>query len=71
MANTFKDLPNERILVETDAPYLAPIPFRGRPNEPSFLIHTVRFLSELKKLPFEELSNITTQNFFKLFGELN
>ena len=71
LANTFKDLPNERILVETDAPYLAPVPFRGRPNEPSFLIHTVRFLSELKKLPFEELSNITTQNFFKLFGELN
>ena len=71
LANTFKDLPNERILVETDAPYLTPVPFRGKPNEPSFIIHTVRFLSELKKLPFEELSNITTQNFFKLFGELN
>ncbi len=71
LANTFKDLPNERILVETDAPYLAPVPLRGKPNEPSFIIHTVRFLSELKKLPFDEFSKITTQNFFKLFGELN
>ena len=71
LANTFKDLPNERILVETDAPYLAPVPLRGKPNEPSFIIHTVRFLSELKKLSFDEFSKITTQNFFKLFGELN
>ena len=71
LASTFKDLPNERILVETDAPYLAPTPLRGKPNEPSFIIHTVRFLSELKKLPFDEFSKITTQNFFKLFGELN
>ena len=71
LANTFKDLPNERILVETDAPYLAPVPLRGKPNEPSFIIHTVRFLSELKKLRFDEFSKITTQNFFKLFGELN
>ena len=64
-------MPNERILVETDAPYLAPVPLRGKPNEPSFIIHTVRFLSELKKLPFDEFSKITTQNFFNLFGELN
>ena len=71
LANTFKDLPNERILVETDAPYLAPVPLRGKPNEPSFIIHTVKFLSELKKLRFDEFSKITTQNFFKLFGELN
>ena len=44
LANTFKDLPNERILVETDAPYLAPVPLRGKPNEPSFIIHTVKFV---------------------------
>ena len=71
LANIFKDIPNEKILVETDAPYLAPVPLRGKPNEPSYIIHTVKFLSEIKKLSFEELSNITTNNFFNLFGKLN
>ena len=71
LANTFKEIPNERILVETDSPYLAPVPLRGKPNEPSFIIHTVKFLSKLKNLDFENFSNITTENFFKLFGKLN
>ena len=71
LANTFKEIPNERILVETDSPYLAPVPLRGKPNEPSYIIHTVRFLSKLKNLPFEDFSNITTKNFFNLFGKLN
>ena len=71
LANTFKDLPNEKILVETDAPYLAPVPLRGKPNEPSYIIHTVKFLSEMKKLSFNEFSNITSNNFFNLFGKLN
>ena len=71
LANTFKELPNEKILVETDAPYLSPVPLRGKPNEPGHIIHTVRFLSNLKKLSFEEFSNITTNNFFNLFGKLN
>ena len=71
LANIFKDIPNEKILVETDAPYLAPVPLRGKPNEPSYIIHTVKFLSEIKKLSFEEFSNITTNNFFNLFGKLN
>ena len=59
LANTFKDIPNDKILVETDAPYLAPVPLRGKPNEPSFIIHTVKFLSEIKKLSFDEFSKIT------------
>ena len=71
LASTFKDIPNNRILVETDAPYLAPVPFRGKTNEPSYIIHTVKFLSELKKIPFEDFSKFTTDNFFKLFGKLN
>jgi len=71
LANTFKEMPNERILVETDAPYLAPVPLRGKPNEPSYIVHTVKFLSKLKNLSFEEFSNITTKNFFDLFGKLN
>ncbi len=71
LANTFKDLPNNKILVETDAPYLAPVPLRGKPNEPSYIIHTVKFLSDLKKLTFDQFSNITTKNFFDLFGKLS
>jgi len=71
LALTFKDIPNNRILVETDAPYLAPIPLRGKPNEPSYIIHTVKFLSELKKVSFEDFSKITTDNFYELFGRIN
>ena len=71
LANTFKELPHDRILVETDSPYLAPVPLRGKPNEPSYIIHTVKFLSKLKNISFEEFSKITTKNFFNLFGELN
>ena len=71
LANTFKIIPNERILVETDSPYLAPVPLRGKPNEPSFIIHTVQFLSKLKKISFDDFSNITSKNFFNLFGHLN
>ena len=71
LVDTFKDIPNNRILVETDAPYLAPAPLRGKKNEPSYIIHTVKFLSELKKIPFEDFSKITSNNFFDLFGALN
>ena len=71
LANVFKEIPNDKILVETDSPYLAPVPLRGKPNEPSYIIHTVKFLSELKNITFEDFSNITTKNFFNLFGELN
>ena len=71
LASTFKDIPNNRILVETDSPYLAPVPLRGKTNEPSYIIHTVKFLSKLKKISFEDFSKITTNNFYKLFGQLN
>ena len=71
LASTFKDIPNNRILVETDAPYLAPVPLRGKTNEPSYIIHTVKFLSELKKLTFRDFSQITSNNFFELFGNLD
>ena len=71
LAETFRDLPEERILVETDSPYLAPEPLRGKPNEPSYIVNTVRFLSKMKKISYEEFSNKTTRNFFNLFGEFN
>ena len=71
LAQTFKEIPLNRILVETDSPYLAPEPLRGKPNEPSYITHTVKFLSNLKKISYEKFSETTTQNFFDLFGKLN
>jgi TatD DNase family protein len=61
-------VPLNRLLVETDAPFLAPIPNRGQRNEPAFVAHTARFLAELRGLIFEEISHITTKNFERLFG---
>jgi TatD DNase family protein len=63
-----KDLPLEFLLVETDSPYLAPTPHRGKTNEPAFTAHTAEFLANLKGVSFEEVCQITTGNFFKLFG---
>lgn len=60
-------VPLNRLLVETDAPYLAPVPLRGQTNEPSFVVHTAKVLAELKNLSEEELAKATTENFFNLF----
>ncbi|MCQ4159143.1 TatD family hydrolase [Roseomonas sp. GC11] len=62
-----RDVPMERLLVETDSPYLAPVPFRGKRNEPSYVAHTARVLAEVKQVSPEELARITTENFFRLF----
>ena len=61
-------IPIENIVLETDSPYLAPVPLRGKSNEPSYIIHTVKFLSKLKEISFEDLSNMTSSNFFNLFA---
>lgn len=61
--------PLDRILVETDAPYLAPAPHRGKPNEPAFVVHTLRRLAEIRAMPVENLAEITSQNFFRLFDK--
>ena len=58
----------ENLLVETDSPYLAPAPYRGKNNEPSYIIHTVKKLSEIKKLSIESIMTHTTNNFIKLFN---
>ena len=71
LAKTFKEIPLDKILVETDSPYLSPEPLRGKPNEPSFITHTVKFLSDLKNISYGSFSAATTKNFFKLFGKLN
>ena len=62
-----KNVPADRLLVETDAPYLAPVPYRGRTNEPAFVADTARFLAELRGVDFETLAQQTTDNFFELF----
>ncbi|MEI8295899.1 MAG: TatD family hydrolase [Alphaproteobacteria bacterium] len=64
-----KYVPLERILVETDAPFLAPIPHRGQRNEPSFVIHTAQMVASLKELPLEQIAATTTSNFFTLFSK--
>jgi len=71
LADTFLSLPNDRILVETDSPYLSPEPLRGKSNEPSHIIHTVNFLAKLKGLEPSLFAKETSTNFFKLFGELS
>ena len=62
-----RNVPADRLLVETDAPYLAPVPYRGRTNEPAFVADTARFLAELRGVEFETLAEQTTDNFFELF----
>lgn len=62
-----RDLPLDRLLVETDAPYLAPIPKRGKTNEPAFVAHTAAKVAELKGVTLAELEAATTDNFFRLF----
>ncbi|CAD6537868.1 putative metal-dependent hydrolase YcfH [Paraburkholderia hiiakae] len=60
-------VPIERLLIETDSPYLAPVPFRGKPNEPAYVSHVGRFIAQQRGLPDAELGAVTTQNFFRLF----
>jgi TatD DNase family protein len=62
-----RDVPLDRLLVETDAPYLAPIPKRGKTNEPAFVAHTAAKVAELKGVSIAELEAATTDNFFRLF----
>ena len=68
LAVTISSIPIENLLVETDSPYLAPIPYRGKGNEPSYIIHTIKKLSEIKKLSNESIIFNTTNNFMKLFN---
>ena len=67
LQNTFKQIDLEKILVETDSPYLAPIPMRGKKNEPSFLVHTVKKMSEIKNISLNDTILHTSKNFDVLF----
>ena len=64
------DIPIDRLLVETDSPFLAPVPHRGRKNEPAYVVHTAERLAEVKAMPTGELIAATGDNFFRLFGKV-
>ena len=68
LQETFKNINNERLLIETDSPFLSPEPNRGKSNEPSFIKHTLKKLSSLKEKSFEEMEKITSNNFNNLFN---
>jgi TatD DNase family protein len=64
------ELPADRILVETDAPYLAPAPFRGKRNEPAYVVETAKVLAETRGVSFDEIAQQTSENFFRLFSKV-
>ena len=63
------DIPLDRLLVETDAPYLAPMPYRGKRNEPAYVAHTAQALAEVMGVSLQEITEATTNNFFRLFSK--
>jgi len=67
LQKTFEIIPLDKLLIETDSPFLAPEPFRGKKNEPSFILHTLKKLAEIRKVNKKELDTITTNNFNRLF----
>ncbi|MGB3619729.1 MAG: TatD family hydrolase, partial [Ketobacter sp.] len=66
-----KSLPLDRILVETDSPWLAPVPHRGKKNEPQYVFEVAKKISEIKGVDIEEVAQVTTDNFFQLFQKAN
>jgi len=69
--STARIVPMDRLLVETDAPYLAPVPFRGKTNEPAFVVKTLEQLAEVKEVPLKTMADITSRNFFALFAKVS
>ena len=70
LRNIARDVPLDRLLVETDAPFLAPEPYRGKTNEPSYVVHTAETLAKVKGVSPAELASATTDNFFRLFRKV-
>ena len=68
LQETFKTIPLNRLLIETDSPFLAPMPNRGKKNEPSFIKYTAEKLADIKNISFDKIDSITTDNFNKLFS---
>ena len=68
VAEAVKEIPMEYLVLETDAPYLAPVPYRGKTNEPAYMIQVAMKLSEIKNIPLHEVAEITTSNAMGVFG---
>ncbi|MBL4864192.1 MAG: TatD family hydrolase, partial [Rhodobiaceae bacterium] len=71
LQETVAGAPLDRLLVETDAPYLAPVPNRGKRNEPAFVAHTAAKVAELQNIDLDALTMATTDNFFRLFTKVS
>ncbi|MCR5506708.1 MAG: TatD family hydrolase [bacterium] len=67
LRDVFSTLPLEKLLIETDSPYLAPVPYRGKTNEPAFVVETAKVLASITNTSFDEITNITSENFKRLF----
>jgi TatD DNase family protein len=65
---TCRYVPLDRLLIETDSPYLAPVPHRGKVNQPAWVSHVAQYVAELKEIPVENLGEITSRNFHQLFN---
>jgi len=68
LQDTFKLIPNNKLLIETDSPYLSPVPFRGKKNEPSFIKYTLEKLAEIKNSNSNDIEKVTNSNFNTLFN---
>ena len=69
LRDVVKKIPLDRMIIETDSPYLTPVPYRGKSNEPKYLPYIARYIAELKNISIEKLSTITSKNFFRLFSK--
>lgn len=66
-----RDVPLDRLLIETDSPFLSPVPLRGKPCEPAYVIHTAKCLAEIKGVSLQEIEHVTTTNFLNLFNKVD
>lgn len=64
-----RTVPLDRLLVETDSPYLAPVPYRGKTNQPAYVLHVAEEIARLRSMPLDDLASATTDNFFRLFAQ--
>lgn len=71
LQNVAQKVPLERLLIETDSPYLAPVPYRGKPNEPAYVVHVAEKIAELRGLSVQEVASATTQNFYRCFPQVS